>query len=184
MTFHKSANFKNPTMKICLKLLTSILVACTLASAIPAQSVTYNPFSVLNFGAVADGSSDNTAAFQKAIDAASVSGGTVVVPAGKYILAGSLYLEGVSLQGENIAPRSWEPLNGTIILATGGRDNEKAPALFEMRNSSAVSGITVFYPGQSVDDIHPYPWTFHIGSYSPDSTVFDCTIENVTPINS
>lgn len=141
-------------------------------------------FSVWDYGAKADSITDNTAAFQRAIDAASVSGGTVFVPAGKYLIKGSLLLQGVALKGENIAPRSWEPLNGTIILATSGRDNEKASALFEMRNSSAVSGITVFYPEQHVDDIHPYPWTFHIGSYSKDSTVFDCTIENITLINS
>jgi hypothetical protein len=171
-------------MKICLKLLISFLAACALLSSIPAQSVTESPFSVLNFGAVADGTSDNTAAFQKAIDAASVSGGIVTVPAGKFLIKGSLLLHGVSLKGENIAPRSWEPLNGTIILTTGGRDNEKGPSLFEMRNSSSVSGITVYYPEQLIDEIHPYPWTFHIGCYSPDSTVFDCTIENVTLINS
>jgi len=149
-----------------------------------AQDTSNSQFSVLSFGAIADGTTDNTAAFQKAIDAASVSGGMVSVPAGKFLIKGSLLLHGVSLIGENIAPRSWEPLNGTILLATGGRDNEKAPALFEMRNSSAVSGITVFYPEQSVDNIHPYPWTFHIGGNSPDSTVFDCTIENITLINS
>jgi len=149
-----------------------------------AQDTSNSQFSVLSFGAIADETTDNTAAFQKAIDAASVSGGMVLVPAGKFLIKGSLLLHGVSLKGENIAPRSWEPLNGTILLATGGRDNEKAPALFEMRNSSAISGITVFYPEQSVDDIHPYPWTFHIGGNSPDSTVFDCTIENVTLINS
>jgi hypothetical protein len=141
-------------------------------------------FSVLDYGVTADGETDNTAAFQRAIDAASVSGGTVFVPAGKYLIKGSLLLQGVALKGENIAPRSWEPLNGTILLATGGRDNENALALFEMRNSSAISGLTVFYPDQNVDDIHPYPWTFHIGSNSRDSTVFDCTIENITLINS
>ncbi len=139
---------------------------------------------VLEFGAKADGVTDNTFAFQKAIDAATVKGGTVFVPAGKYLIKGSLYLEGVALKGENQAPRSWEPFNGTIIQATGGRDNENAKALFEMRSSSSVSGISVFYPEQSVDDVHPYSWTFHMGSYSKDSTVFDCTIENVTLINS
>lgn len=139
---------------------------------------------VLQFGARADGLTDNTTAFQQALDAASVNGGTVFVPAGRYLVAGSIKLTGVSLKGENIAPRSWTPFNGTVIMATGGRDNEDAPALFEMGNSSAVSGISVYYPGQSVDDIRPYPWTFHIGSYHPDSTVFDCTIENVTLINS
>ena len=148
------------------------------------RAVQVNQFSVTSFGARADGIADNTFAFRQAIKAASASGGTVFVPAGKYLIKGSLHLEGVSLQGENLAPRSWEPLNGTIILATGGRDNERAGALFEMRNSSAISGITVYYPEQSVDTIHSYPWTFHIGSYSPDSTVFDCTIENVTLINS
>jgi hypothetical protein len=139
---------------------------------------------VIRFGAVGDGQTDNTKAFQKAIDSASIAGGIVFIPAGRYLVSGSLLIGGASIEGENISPRSWEPLNGTIILAKGGRDNENAPALFEMRNSSAVTGITVFYPDQSVDDIHPYPWTFHIGSYSPDSTVFDCTIENVTLINS
>jgi hypothetical protein len=141
-------------------------------------------FSVKEFGAIADGITDNTASFQKAIDAAAKKGGTVFVPAGKYLIKGSVYLEGVAIAGENQAPRSWEPLSGSIILATGGRDNEQARALFEMRNSSSVSGITVFYPEQNIDDIRPYPWTFHIGSYSKDSTVFDCTIENVTLINS
>ncbi len=165
----------------------SLLLLISLVTAVvnPLSAGVNGPgTSVVDYGAVADSITDNTRAFQRAIDAASLKGGTVVVPAGKYLIKGSLHLEGVSLQGENLAPRSWEPLKGTIILATGGRDNESTSALFEMRNSTAVSGITVYYPEQSVDDIHPYPWTFHIGSYSNDSTVFDCTIENVTLINS
>jgi hypothetical protein len=149
-----------------------------------AQNQPFSSVSVLEFGAKPDGITDNTAAFQKAINSTSENGGTVFVPAGKYLIAGSLLIKGASLRGENIAPRSWQPLNGTVILATGGRDNENARALFEMRNSSAISGITVYYPDQSVDNIRPYPWTFHIGSYSKDTTVFDCTIENVTMINS
>jgi hypothetical protein len=163
--------------------LISIFSSC-FSSPIRAQDIINRTYSVLNFGAVADGKTDNTESFNKAIKEASVLGGTVFVPAGKYLIKGSLYLKGASLKGENIAPRSWEPLNGTIILATGGRDNESEHALFEMRNSSAVSGITIYYPEQSIDDIHPYPWTFHIGSNTLDSTVFDCTIENVTLINS
>jgi len=148
------------------------------------QTAICSGFSVMNFGAIADGVTDNTAAFQKAINEASASGATVFVPAGKYRIAGSLQMCGVSLKGENQAPRSWEPLNGSIIMATGGKNNEKARALFEMRNSASVSGITVYYPDQNIDSIKPYPWTFHIGSYSADTTVFDCTIENVTLINS
>lgn len=139
---------------------------------------------VMDFGAVPDELTDNTQAFQKALDSASILGEIVFVPAGKYRIDGSLILKGVSLQGENLAPRSWTPLNGTVILATGGKNNESAPALFEMLSSSAVSGITVYYPEQDVDAIHPYPWTFHIGSNTEGDLVFDCTIENVTLINS
>jgi hypothetical protein len=142
------------------------------------------PLSVMDFGANRDGVRDDTKAIQAALDSAAQSGGTVFMPAGRYLVTGSIRLYGVSLRGENLAPRSWTPLNGTVILATGGRDDETAPALFEMRNSSTVSGITVFYPEQFVDDIHPYPWTFRIGSDRLDELAFDCTIENVTLINS
>ncbi len=77
----------------------------------------------------------------------------------------------------NQAPVYIEPLIGTVILATGGRDKEDAPALFEMGNSSTVQGLTVFYPDQKPDDIHPYAWTFHLQGG-------DNTVENVTLINS
>lgn len=153
--------------------------------SLPLLKTTAMGISVLDFGAMADSTTDNTAAFQKAVDAASKTGGTVYIPAGKYRIDGSVRLYSVSLQGENQAPRSWYPLNGTIILATGGRDDENAPPLFNLRNSSSVTGITVYYPEQNVDDIRPYPWTFRIGGDDLDKDItFDCTIENITLINS
>jgi hypothetical protein len=72
---------------------------------------------------------------------------------------------------------SIEPLTGTVILATGGRDNEDAPPLFEVGQAGTVQGLTVWYPEQTPTDIHPYPWTFRL-------TGFDTTVENVTLINS
>ena len=68
-------------------------------------------------------------------------------------------------------------MNGSIILATGGRDNEEGPALFELGHSSAVRGLTVFYPEQIATNIHAYAWTFHLQGH-------DNTVENVTLINS
>jgi hypothetical protein len=135
-------------------------------------------FSVKDFGAMADGKSDDTAAIQKAIDAAAEKGGEVVLPPGRYLVAGSLQVKvGVSVTGSHDAPQSIEPLIGTVLLATGGRDDESAPALFEMGSSSMVRGLTIWYPEQKPEDIHPYPWTFHL-------TGFDNTVENVTLINS
>lgn len=47
---------------------------------------------VMDYGAVADGKTINTASIQKAVDDASVNGGTVIFPAGKY-LTGSIELK-------------------------------------------------------------------------------------------
>lgn len=135
-------------------------------------------FNVKHYGAKADGVTDDTAAIQKTLDEAKESGGTVYLPPGKYLVKGSLNIHaGVSLEGCGKAPRYNNPLTGTVILATCGRDDENAPALFELHSSTSVSGITVYYPEQKVTDIHPYSWTFHLQGE-------DNTIENVTLINS
>ncbi len=135
-------------------------------------------FSVKDFGAKADGATDDTASIQAAMDAAGKLGGKVYLPPGRYLVKGSLNVPaGVHVEGVANAPQYSEPLKGTIILATGGRDNENAPALFEMVDCTSVSGITIYYPEQKVTDIRPYPWTFHLRG-------IDNTVENVTLVNS
>jgi len=135
-------------------------------------------FDPRSFGAKADGTSDDTAAIQAALNAAAVKGGKVHLAPGKYLVAGSLAVPpGVLLAGILDSPQWSEPLKGSIVLATGGRDKEDAPALFEMGHSACVKGITVYYPEQKVADVHPYPWTFHLQGH-------DNTVENVTLINS
>lgn len=135
-------------------------------------------FNVKAFGAKADGVTDDTAAIQKALDEAAKTGGVVYLPPAKYLVKGSLKVPvGVHVKGAAASPQYITPLIGTVILATGGRDKEDDPALFEMGDSSSVTGLTVYYPDQKPRDIHPYPWTFHmVGG--------DNTIENVTLINS
>jgi hypothetical protein len=143
--------------------------------------------SIADFGAVADGQTDCTAAIQKAIDAASQKGGVVVIPIGRWRCNGHLELKmGVHLSGLNQAPQSWEPATGSILLATEGRGNEDAPAFLEMRSSTSLKGVTIYYPEQKVDDIRPYPWTIQIRAQSADTNAvsFDSTVENVTLINS
>ena len=131
-----------------------------------------------HFGAKADGVSDDTAAIQKALDQAALAGGRVHLPPARYLVKGSLHIPpGVTLQGVMESPVWSDPLKGSIILATGGRDNEDAPALFEMGHSSAVRGLTVFYPEQQTTNIRAYAWTFHLQGH-------DNTVENVTLINS
>jgi len=135
-------------------------------------------YDALSYGVRGDGMTDDTASIQKALGEAGKTGGVVSLPPGRFLVKGSLKIPvGVALVGAAKAPLYIEPLVGTVILATGGRDREDGPALFEMGDSSTVQGLTVFYPDQKPDDVHPYAWTFHLQGG-------DNTVENVTLINS
>ena len=157
-----------------------------------AQSATYGQtpqnamgfINVLDFGAVPDSVTDNTAAFQRAIDSAAVTGTTVYVPAGLFLIAGSLWLENVSLVGQTGARHLTRDLSGTVILATGGRGNENAKPLFHLAYSASVKGLSVYYPEQTIDSVQPYPWTFYIGHDNIEFRSYDCIIEDITLINS
>ena len=134
---------------------------------------------IKDYNVMADGKTDDTGALQKMLDdAVKQGGGEVVLPAGKYLVKGSLKIpEGVTLSGAAHAPVYIEPLIGSVIMATGGRGKEDGPALFELGSSCAVRGLTIYYPEQVLGDIAPYPWTFHLAGG-------DNTVENVTLINS
>jgi len=135
------------------------------------------PVDLAKFGIKADGLTDDTAAIQKALEAAGRAGSSVLLPEGKYLVNGSLTIPpGVALCGVHDAPMGREPLLGTVILATGGRDKEEGPALFEMNHGTMVRGLTVFYPRQQPTGVRPYPWTFHLQGW-------DGTVENITLVN-
>lgn len=150
--------------------------------ATPADGI----YNIKDFGAVGDGQNDDTQAIQKAIDSASSHGGIVLVPIGHWLCKGHLELKmGVHLAGLNISPMSWEPATGSILMPTEGRGQEDAPAFIEMRSSTSVTGVTIYYPDQKVEDIQPYSWTIQIranpankGEVSFDSTVADVTLIN------
>jgi hypothetical protein len=167
----------------------ALALAVTLSAQTPAApgGTVSGVFNVLDFGAKPDGLTDCTGAMQKAIDAAAVKGGVVMVPVGRWLCQGHLELKmGVHLSGINQAPQSWEPASGTILLPTEGRGREEAPAFIEMRSSTSIKGVTIYYPEQKVDAIRPYPWTIQIRAHPGESkdVSFDSTVENVTLINS
>lgn len=70
-----------------------------------ACSVTLVPLPFLNvksYGAVGNGTTNDTAAFQCAVDAAAAAGGGVIlVPAGNYLISGTIYVasHGITIQG-------------------------------------------------------------------------------------
>jgi len=92
-------------MKYLSVFLSLIVVLIFTINTINAQS-SQKSINVMDYGAIPDGSTDNTLAFQKAVDLASSQGSLVHIPAGKFLIKGSIYLTGVALVGENQAPRS------------------------------------------------------------------------------
>lgn len=144
-------------------------------------------YDIRYYGAVGDAKTDDTAAIQKAIDAAGRHGGVVQVPVGHWLCRGHLELkQGVHLRGSNETPQSWEPDAGSILEPTEGRGQEESPAFIEMRSSTSVTGITIYYPDQSTDNIQPYPWTIQIRANPTNGkdVSFDSTVQDVTLINS
>ncbi len=134
------------------------------------------------YRAKGDGKTDDTAAFQRALDAVSAGGGGVVfVPTGAYMIAGHLRVPpGTALTGVGRAPRLYaDKTPGSTLLAVEGAGNaEGTPFLTLAGPNATLEGITVLYPNQKIENPPvPYPWT--IGGEGGDNL----SIINVLLVN-
>jgi len=149
-------------------------------------------YSVLDFGAKADGKTDDTAAFQKALDAASQAGGGIVyAPGGNYFFAGHLDLpRAVTLKGiwESVPAHNGyrdhgasKPVDGgTTFLVTENEGHEDGAPFITLHDNSTLKGIVIFYPNQiSDDEPKPYPWAIAMRGKNP--AVLD--VELLNPYN-
>ena len=152
--------------------LLAVLLILTVSASVTAK------ISVLDHGAKADGKTDDTAAVQKALDAAAQDrGGVVEMPKGIYRIEGSLNIPpGVCLSGEWQAPHHANTEHGTLILATGYAGKEDGPPLVNLQQSSAIKGVTIFYPDQDPKAVKAYPWT--IQGRGMHGSVIDVTLVN------
>lgn len=135
---------------------------------------------VTDYGAKADGVTDDTSAVQQALDAAgSAGGGVVFMPAGVYKIAGHLLIPtGVTLRGDWADPAAYGgAVQGTVLAAYEGRGNEAGTSFIRMEPASGVTHLSVWYPEQTLSSPAAYPWTFE--QLSGDSA----TVENVTLVN-
>jgi len=157
-----------------------------------AQETQQTVYSVRTYGAVGDGKTDDTAAFQKAMDAAGqAGGGTVLAPRGNYFFAGHLNVpNAVTLAG------MWESVpahnglrdrglpkptdDGTTFLVTEGAGSEEGPSFLTLNTNSTLKGVVIYYP-QQVSDAEPkaYPWAISMRGKNP--AVLD--IELLNPYN-
>ena len=144
---------------------------------------------VKNFGARGNGADDETAAFQRALDAAHhAGGGLVYAPPGRYIFRGTLHIpDGVTLRGsfgcvpshtgmrDHEQPKPGD--DGTVLLVTAGRGSEDGEAFITLNTNSSLAGLTIYYPEQ-VTDAAPiaYPWSIAMRGKNP--AAFDLELLN------
>ncbi|MHB1457728.1 MAG: glycosyl hydrolase family 28-related protein [Armatimonadota bacterium] len=176
-------------MKNIIAILIALFILCTASFAIE--------LNVIDFGAVADGKTDNTAAFQKALDTASkAGGGKVKVPGGTYLIAKHLDITyNTTLVGEWEAPPAPTKLNpttmqvdngvnakdailaGSVLLAVEGAGDEKGVPFISMQRNATLKGLIIYYPNQVYDKAPiAYPWT--VGGAGDNISIIDCLFVN------
>jgi len=123
------------------------------------------------------GFTGDSASIQKSLDAASAAGGVVRLGAGRYRLDRPVSVpEGVTLAGVWEAPHHAQLNKGTVFEVFANHGEEDGPALVTLNPSSAIRGITFFYPRQRIPGTAAYPWT--IQGRGMHGSVIDCTFVN------
>ncbi|MGB4415846.1 MAG: glycosyl hydrolase family 28-related protein [Paludibacter sp.] len=139
-----------------------------------------------DYGADPTGITDQTALFQKLLDAlgsrtnnngrqndGTPNGGVLYIPEGKYLIKGTLFIpKGVTIRGDWEKPVKGQPVKGTILMAANpnakGKDCTLLPngavgtayeqlSLIIMQPSSAVKDVNIWYPEQDANNIVAYP---------------------------
>lgn len=155
-------------------------------TTLPAANVPVIGYDVRELGARGDGVTDDTHAFHLALNKmAAAGGGTVWVPAGRYVIRGTLAIPlNVVLQGEWEKPEPGKPVVGTILMGYAGKGDAEGPPFITLDSNCAVRNLSVWYPEQPADapEPIPYPWTFF--EFEGKSFKPCATVENVTLVNS
>ncbi len=134
------------------------------------------------YGAVGDGITDDSAAFQSAINAVYNSGGSgggvVFVPTGNYAFFNNITVPtGVTLHGDWT---DWTKSGGGLAGATFkvylGAGLTNGTAFITMSQASTLRDINIWYPNQNAANIVGYPFTVALSG--------DCVLKNVVLVNS
>lgn len=156
------------------------LLSLTGSLLVYAAPASHDQYSVLDFGAKADGKTDDTAAFQTALNTACKEGGGVVyAPRGNYYFTGHLNVPAaVTLKG------MWESVpahngirdpglpsptsDGTTFLVTESRGREDAPPFITLNHNSTLKGVVIYYPEQKPgEEPAPYPYAIAMRGKNP-----------------
>ena len=125
------------------------------------------------YNAKGDGDTDDTNAFQQALnDVGQIGGGIVYAPEGNYLIASHLTIPAATvLKGvASHVQRHWgdprtKTIFGTTLLAVADAGNENGTPFISLAgDSSGIEGLQIFYPNQLPRNPPiTYPWTIRCG---------------------
>lgn len=133
------------------------------------------------YGAVADGVTDDSAAFQNAINAVYNSGGygggVIYVPPGYYAFSNSITIPtGVTLHGDwTDWTKGTNGLVGTTFCIYTGAGQANGTPFITMSRSAALRDINFWYPNQNPASITGYPFTI---SATDNNVIQDVVLVN------
>ena len=149
--------------------------------------------SVRDYGAKGDGETDDTAAFQQALNERHLAGGgTVRVPPGRYLIAGHLLVpRAVTLRGvwqappipvryrpPTVLPGSPTRLAGSVLFAVAGAGDPDGVPFIRLEANACLRGLSITYPNQTrTNPPVAYPWT--VATVGADN----CSIIDVLMLN-
>jgi autotransporter-associated beta strand protein len=134
------------------------------------------------YGAVGDGITDDSGAFQAAMNAVYNSGGSgggvVFVPAGNYAFYQNISIPtGVTLHGDW---QDWTKGNGGLVGTTfkvyQGAGQTNGTPFITLSGSTALRDVNIWYPNQNAASITGYPFSIGLDD--------DCVVQNVVLVNS
>lgn len=138
-------------------------------------------FNVKAYGAKGDWVTDDTAAFEAAINAAKTNGGGIVfVPGGAYRLTDNFDL-GSNVELRGVCQRMSVSMAafGSLLLADFEPDaaGETGPAFLTMGDNSGIRGVAFYYPNQNpVRPFKKYPFSARCNGVN--NYVIDCSGPN------
>jgi hypothetical protein len=147
---------------------------------------------VLDYGADPTGVVDQTALFQRLLDFLGSrtnttglgNGGILYIPEGKYYFRGRLIIpKGVTVRGDWEKPIKGQPIKGTVLMVTVGRNSQnEGTAFLTLQPCAAVKDVVIWYPNQTADNIVPYPPSILFGSAGFWGNDY-CHVSHVTLVN-
>jgi autotransporter-associated beta strand protein len=134
------------------------------------------------YGAVGDGITDDSGAFQAAMNAVYNSGGSgggvVFVPAGDYAFYNNITIPtGVTLHGDwKDWMKSGGGMVGTTFKVYQGAGQTNGTPFITLSGSTALRDVNIWYPNQNAANIVGYPFSIGLDD--------DCVVQNVALVNS